>query len=95
MEDEICSSKTPKLFDSSRSRDQQFQFRLGTGQVIEGMDVAVSSMSVGQEVEAAINYSILLAYGVAGYPPVVPPRATVIFRMELILFSGVSFKKLH
>ena len=79
-EDEIRNSKTPEPFDSSRSRDQQFQFRLGTGQVIEGMDVAVSSMSVGQEVEATIPYSY--AYSVAGYPPVVPPRATLIFRME-------------
>lgn len=90
-EDEIiCNSRnrTPvEPFDSSRSRDQVFQFRLGAGSVIEGMDVAVSKMSLGQEVEATIPYPY--AYGVAGYPPVVPPRATLIFRIELISFSSV------
>ncbi len=64
-----------------------FQFKLGKGSVIEGMDVAVSKMSVGQIVEATIPYPF--AYGVAGYPPVVPPRATLIFRIELIRFSSV------
>ncbi|KAL7538825.1 hypothetical protein ACHAXR_008818 [Thalassiosira sp. AJA248-18] len=90
-EDEICNSKhhgkNPESFDSSRNREQTFQFRLGFGQVIEGMDVAVSKMSIGQEVEATIPYPF--AYGIAGYPPVVPPRATLIFRIELIRFSSV------
>ena len=61
---------------------------LPAGQVIEGMDVAVSKMSLGQEVEATIPYPF--AYGVQGYPPVVPPRATLIFRIELIRFASVS-----
>mmetsp|Transcript_17777 Transcript_17777/g.38397 ORF Transcript_17777/g.38397 Transcript_17777/m.38397 type:complete len:174 (+) Transcript_17777:84-605(+) len=86
-EDEICKSKNPDPFDSSRSRDTVFQFRLGLGQVIEGMDAAVSKMSLGQEVEATIPYAY--AYGVQGYPPVVQPRATLVFRIELIRFSSV------
>ena len=87
-EDEMISNRTnPDPFDSSRSRDQVFQFRLGAGQVIEGMDVAVSKMSVGQEVEATIPYPY--AYGVAGYPPLIPPRATLVFRIELIRFTSV------
>ncbi|KAL9191283.1 hypothetical protein ACHAXT_000989 [Thalassiosira profunda] len=90
-EEEICNAKrsgeAPDPFDSSRARGQQFQFRIGAGQVIEGMDVAVSKMSLGQEVEATIPYPF--AYGVQGYPPVVPPRATLIFRIELIRFASV------
>lgn len=78
--------KIPEPFDSSRRRNQTFQFRLGAGQVIEGMDVAVSKMSVGQLVEATVPYPY--AYGVAGYPPIVPARATLIFRIELIRFSS-------
>jgi len=85
-EEAIIQNNEP--FDSSRSRSQEFQFRLGADQVIEGMDVAVSKMSIGQEVEATIPYPY--AYGVAGYPPVVAPRATLTFRIELIRFSSVA-----
>lgn len=81
------SSCNPISFDSSRSRGQMFHFRLGAGQVIEGLNAAVSKMSVGQEVEATIPYPY--AYGVAGFPPVVPPRTTLIFRVELIRFSSI------
>jgi FKBP-type peptidyl-prolyl cis-trans isomerase len=73
-------------FDSRRSRNQIFHFLLGGGQVIEGLDVAVSKMSVGQLVEATIPYPY--HYGIAGYPPVVPPRSTLIFRVELIRFES-------
>jgi FKBP-type peptidyl-prolyl cis-trans isomerase len=87
MEDEIIGNggnATP--FDSSRGRDQVFKFRLGDGQVIDGMDIAVSKMSVGQLVEATIPY--MYAYGIGGFPPVVPPRATLVFRIELISCSS-------
>lgn len=89
-EDDMIGKKGSEAipFDSSRSRNIEFRFKLGGGQVIEGMEVAVSKMSVGQLVEATIPYPY--AYGVAGYPPVVPPRATLIFRIELIRFSSVA-----
>jgi FKBP-type peptidyl-prolyl cis-trans isomerase len=86
-EDEIIDNggnATP--FDSSRGRNQVFKFRLGDGQVIDGMDIAVSKMSVGQLIEATIPY--MYAYGIGGFPPVVPPRATLVFRIELISCSS-------
>jgi FK506-binding protein 1 len=84
-EKEMCK-ENPAPFDSSRSRNQMFQFILGGGQVIEGLDVAVSKMSTGQIVEATIPYPY--HYGIAGYPPMVPPRSTLIFRVELIRFES-------
>ena len=83
--EEDLRAKNPIPFDSSRAREEVFRFRLGQGQVIEGMDIAVAKMSKGQEVEARIPPT--LAYGVAGYPPVVPPRSTLVFRIELISFG--------
>ena len=85
-EDCMHNSSNPTPFDSSRKRGKEFIFRLGDSQVIEGLDVAVSKMSLGEEVEATIPFPY--AYGVAGYPPIVPPRATLIFRVELIQFSS-------
>jgi len=86
LEDDLLTHANPEPFDSSRSRNQPFQFRLGMGQVIEGIDFSVASMSVGQEVQATIPFSH--AYGIAGYPPVIPPRSTLVFRIELIRFSA-------
>ena len=82
----MYNSDNPTPFDSSRKRGKVFSFRLGEQQVIESLDVAVSKMSLGEEVEATIPFPY--AYGVAGYPPIVPPRATLIFRVELIQFSS-------
>ena len=84
-EEGMYNSDNPTPFDSSRKRGQVFHFRLGGQQVIEGLNVAVSKMSIGEEVEATIPFPY--AYGVAGYPPVVPPRATLVFRVELIQFA--------
>lgn len=91
IQDEIQGSKNarPEPFDSSRSRNEPFTFRLGFGQVIDGIDVAVGQMSVGQEVEAIIPHSH--AYGVDGYPPIVPPRATLVYIIELLRFSPSKY----
>lgn len=90
-EAEICNSKQPQSFDSSVSRGRPFQFRLGAGQVIRGIDDAVSTMSVGQKVEATIPHTS--AYGVRGFPPVIAPRATLVFRIELVSFSLAAIEK--
>ena len=80
---EVCLEGTSDPFDSSTP----FKFRLGHNQVIKGMDYAVSKMSLGQQIEAIIPYQH--AYGVAGYPPIVPRRATLVFKIELLSFSSV------
>ena len=61
------------------------QFELGARHVLEGLEIAVAHMSVGQMVEATIPS--LYAYGHVGYPPKIPPRATLIFQIELMDIS--------
>ena len=72
----------PVPFDSSWERGQELKFILGKRQLIEGLELVVAEMSVGQRVEARIPHH--LAYGVKGYPPVIPPRATLVYRVELM-----------
>ena len=68
--------------DTTRDRNQALQFELGTNHVIQGLEVAVQRMSVGQIVEVTIPH--LYAYGQRWHPPQIPPKANLLFRLELL-----------
>jgi FKBP-type peptidyl-prolyl cis-trans isomerase len=72
-------------FDSSVDRNEPFSFVLGTGQVIQGWDQGVAGMRVGEKAKLTIPHD--MAYGERGYPGVIPPRATLIFEVELLSIS--------
>ena len=70
------------IFDSSVKRDQPFKFTLGIKRVIAGWDEGVALMKIGDKMHFVIPYQ--LAYGETGYPGVIPPKATLIFDVELL-----------
>ena len=72
-------------FDSSRDKNRYFEFTLGVGQVIKAWDIGMATMRKGER--SVLKCSSDFGYGDNGYPPVIPPKATLIFDVEVFDFK--------
>ena len=73
-------------FDSSIDRNQPFSYTLGQNQVIQGWELGILGMKVGEERKLTIPPE--LAYGAAGRPPVIPQNATLVFDITMLSING-------
>lgn len=71
-----------RVFDSSRDRQEPFEFTLGEGSVIKGWEAGLVGLAPGDTVRlvCAPGY----AYGLRGVPPVIPPRAKLEFEIQVL-----------
>lgn len=67
-------------FDSSEDKGQPFEFRLGSGQVIQGWEEALAGAKAGERRQIVIPAS--LAYG-SRQVGNIPPNSTLIFNIEV------------
>eukprot|EP00092_Neocalanus_flemingeri_P015889 GFUD01017206.1.p1 GENE.GFUD01017206.1~~GFUD01017206.1.p1 ORF type:complete len:476 (-),score=199.32 GFUD01017206.1:136-1563(-) len=71
-------------FDSSVLRGRPERYKLGDGQLIEGLEVGVRTMKKGEKAQFLIDW--MYAYGQYGCPPRIPPRTACMALVELLDF---------
>ncbi|XP_071790726.1 inactive peptidyl-prolyl cis-trans isomerase FKBP6-like [Asterias amurensis] len=69
-------------YDSTRLRNRPEKYRLGEGKVIEGLDVAISTMRKGEISQFLVKPEY--AFGAMGVPPRIPENASILFEVELV-----------
>ncbi len=67
-------------FDSSYDRGEPIEFPLRN--LIQGWQIGVPGMKVGGKRRLEVPWS--MGYGERGAPPSIPPKANLIFEMELL-----------
>jgi len=72
-------------FDSSIDRGQPFTFTPGEGSVIQGWELGVVGMKVGEKRKLTVPPE--LAYGEQGAGGIIPPNATLIFEIDLLALN--------
>lgn len=70
------------VVDSSYSRGTPLQIPIGVGRVIAGWDEGIQLLNEGSK--ATLIVPSALGYGPAGAGGVIPPNATLIFKVELV-----------
>ncbi|CAM9937428.1 unnamed protein product [Pylaiella littoralis] len=82
----ICTLQEGDGSDKSSRRDRRrpLEFVVGADQVVKGIDRSIRRMLFGER--AKVFVTALYAYGDRGLPPKIPPRAALVFDVNLLDF---------
>ncbi|KAG6552445.1 hypothetical protein Mapa_006006 [Marchantia paleacea] len=81
-----------KIFDSSLDKGSAYIFRVGSGQVIKGLDEGILTMKIGGKRRLYIPGELAFpkGLGAAAGRPRVPPSSPVVFDVNLLLIPGLE-----
>uniref|UniRef100_A0A0F7CZ29 peptidylprolyl isomerase n=1 Tax=Habenaria pantlingiana TaxID=1498489 RepID=A0A0F7CZ29_9ASPA len=81
-----------QIFDSSLEKGQPYIFRVGSGQVIKGLDEGILSMKVGGKRRLFIPGRLAFPKGLSSAPgrPRVAPNSPVVFDVSLEFIPGLE-----
>ncbi|MFD5430185.1 FKBP-type peptidyl-prolyl cis-trans isomerase [Streptomyces sp. NPDC127084] len=77
---QVWNAKRP--FDINFDEKQQPVIRVGAGQITKGLDQSLEGQRVGSRI--LVTLPPRLAYGNQGYAPHIPPKATLIFVVDIL-----------
>ncbi|ESW03913.1 hypothetical protein PHAVU_011G051700 [Phaseolus vulgaris] len=88
----VAMVPTGQIFDSSLEKGLPYIFRVGSGQVIQGLDEGILSMKVGGKRRLYIPGSLAFPKGLNSAPgrPRVAPSSPVIFDVSLEYIPGLE-----
>lgn len=78
----VDGTKFDSSVDPSFNHVAPFPYTLGQNQVIQGWELGLLGMKVGEKRKLTIPSE--LAYGSEGRPPVIPQNATLIFEIDML-----------
>ncbi|CAJ1933373.1 unnamed protein product [Sphenostylis stenocarpa] len=88
----IAMVPSGQIFDSSLEKGQPYIFRVGSGQVIQGLDEGILSMKVGGKRRLYIPGPLAFPKGLSSAPgrPRVAPSSPVVFDVSLEYIPGLE-----
>lgn len=84
-----------QIFDSSLEKGQPYIFRVGSGQVVKGLDEGLLTMKVGGIRRLYIPGSLAFPKGLTSAPgrPRVAPSSPVVFDVSLLYIPGLEIEE--
>lgn len=81
-----------RAFDCSHNENNPYEFVIGKGNVIKAWDLGLSTMRLNEK--SVFFCRPAYAYGIDGFPPLIPGSANIIFRIKVLQFKGEDITKL-
>ncbi|KAK9790759.1 hypothetical protein WJX73_006508 [Symbiochloris irregularis] len=90
--DYVAMTPQGKIFDSSLEKGKPYDVRIGSGQIVPGLDEGIKGMKTGGLRRVYVPGNLAFPKGVASAPgrPRVPPSSPVVFDVKLLYIPGLS-----
>lgn len=88
----VAMTPDGRIFANSLERGSPYDIRVGSGQVIDGLDEGLKTMRVGGIRRLYIPGNLAFPKGLSAGPgrPRVPPSSPVVFDVQLLLVPGLD-----